>query len=345
MPQAADASTTIVMVPRERYGLTRKSLESLFAHTPGGFALVVVTSAAPADLRAWLDGEAAARGFTHLAEPAQIAPNAARNRGAALARTRYIAFVDNDVMFTPGWLEHLVACAEETGAAVVTPLTCHGTPLHTIVHHAGGEFAPDPAAWFASPRGERQITEVMHAQGLKVADRTWARGPTQCCEFHCALVRRASFEAVGGLDEAMLATKEHLDFCMSVIEHGASVMFEPNSIVTYQFPNRDAPIEAADWPFFLVRWSPEWQRRSLEHFGAKWGLKDEGYLEKRAKKVFWRHYEGVVKPQLRAMPLAQAPVIGPLVAKLIWWRTRLHAMALTARADRARKPRAARAAA
>jgi len=42
--------------------------------------------------------------------------------------------VDNDVIVSPGWLEALVACAGETGATVVSPLICQGTPLHD---HAG----------------------------------------------------------------------------------------------------------------------------------------------------------------------------------------------------------------
>lgn len=81
MPQAADVHTTIVMVPRDRYGFTRKSLESLFAHTLGPLELVV-TSAAPANLRVWLDSEAAT----------QVSPiwlsrrNSPRTRRATAAR-------------------------------------------------------------------------------------------------------------------------------------------------------------------------------------------------------------------------------------------------------------------
>lgn len=40
---------------------------------------------------------------------------------------------------TPGWLKKLVECAEETDATVISPLICQGTPVHEIVHCAGGE--------------------------------------------------------------------------------------------------------------------------------------------------------------------------------------------------------------
>ena len=58
-----------------------------------------------------------------------------------MAETEYVVFVDNDVLYTEGWLDRLVACADETGAEVVAPLTCQGLPAHTEIHHAGGDYA------------------------------------------------------------------------------------------------------------------------------------------------------------------------------------------------------------
>jgi GT2 family glycosyltransferase len=331
---------TIIVVPRERFGVSRESLESIYANTTPPFALVYVNGNAPADLTAWLSAEAAARGFTHVETGRFLAPNEARNIGLAHATTPYVVFIDNDVVCAPGWLDALVACAEETRADVVAPLTCHGSPEHTTVHQAGGEFAPDPEAFFKQPFGQRQIVEVMHLQGAKVADVApqLSRGETQCCEFHCVLVRRAVFDRIGKLDENMLATKEHIDFCMSVISTGGKVMFEPCSVVTYFFPTRQRAIVMRDWPFFLVRWSAEWQQRSMEHFRTKWGIASDEYFQDRKRRYGWRHYEGIVKPVMRRVPVvgrhrAFQRAGGVLAAPIV----RLASQILVARTDRRRR--------
>src|SRR5690606_3059112 len=171
-----------------------------------------------------------------------------------------------------------VRCADETDAAVVAPLMCEGLPAHKRIHQAGGSFAHDPQAFFEASYGERPLVDDMRLQGVQLADVAAGlqREETQNCEFHCVLVRRSIFDRIGPLDEEMLATKEHLDFCMSVIHAGGKVMFEPKSVVTYVFPCRAAPLTDEDLPYFLLRWSPEWQLRSLDRLEKKWGVAPDG---------------------------------------------------------------------
>lgn len=294
---------TIVITPRERFGEAIRSLECVLRETPEPHELIYVSGRSPRPVLDAIDAMAGRHGFSHIRIDRLLSPNEARNIGAREANGDAIVFLDNDVFCAPGWLPPLLVCAAETGADVVAPLTCHGAPLHTVVHQAGGDFATDPAAFFATPSGDREITEVMHHQNLKVADVRLERSETQMCEFHAVLVRRSAFERYGPLDEEIMATKEHLDFCMTVISAGGKVMFEPRSVVTYLFPSRHSPITPADWPFFMVRWSPEWQKRSFVRFQEKWGLKDEGYLQYRETLLTFRLAEGVVKPLLRKVPL------------------------------------------
>lgn len=340
---APEPLVTIIVVPRERFGVSEESLASIYANTTPSFALVYVNGNAPAELSARLDAEAARRGFRHVKLDRFLSPNEARNIGLSHATTRHVVFIDNDVVVAPGWLDALVACAEETGADVVTPLTCHGSPAHKIVHQAGGDFAPDPQAFFAQPFGQRQLVEVMHMQGAKVEEVAprLSRSQTQCCEFHCVLVRRSVFDRVGRLDEGMLATKEHIDFCMGVIQSGGTVWFEPASVVTYFFPTRQRAIVFSDWPFFLVRWSPDWQHRSMEHFRKKWGLASEAYFADRQGRYGWRHYEGIIKPVMRKVPVVGkrrrfqqlgGRLLGPVVG--------LASRIMVARTERRRRPAA-----
>jgi GT2 family glycosyltransferase len=86
------------------------------------------------------------------------------------------------------------------------------------------------------------------------------------------LVRTEVFARLGQLDEGLLSSPEHIDLCLSVREAGGRVYFEPSSMVSYLSP---PPFRWGDIPFYLTRWSDEWNRASLSHFRRKWNLCDD----------------------------------------------------------------------
>lgn len=326
MDRTSQAKVTIIITPRDRFGVALQSFRSVIEHTEGPYKLVYVDAGGPPDLGAELKKICADNGFRYIGLPEILNPNEARNIGIHVARTPYIVFLNNDVVVSPGWLPPLLACAEETGADVVAPLTCQKLPLHQEIHQAGGMFAADVKAFLAARPEDRRLKEVELLQGKKVRDVALQRGETQCCEFHCALVRRDVFERFGELDEK-LATKEHIDFCLTVWKGGGRVLFEPTSIVT--FLGHAGAIEPRDLRFFALRWSPAWQRSSLAHFQRKWGLPNDPYFSERKAMLRWRHYESIAEPLLRKAPLiggrhkwlaAGSAVVLPA---LEWWSNRL----------------------
>src|ERR1051325_4483142 len=126
-----EPTVTLVVVPRDHFSDTRESLESLYAHTAGAFSLVYVDGGSPPPIKAYLQREAESRGFRLIRTDHYLSPNYARNIGAHDVATRYIVFVENDVIVAPNWLAPLIECAEETGAAIVSPLTFEQRPVHT----------------------------------------------------------------------------------------------------------------------------------------------------------------------------------------------------------------------
>ena len=303
--EGAAKRVTVVVTPRERFGPALRALDTLLEVTSAPYELIYVSGRLPRRLAEQVDLRARTHGFRHERRDRHLAPNEARNIGAGLARTPYVVFIDNDVFPKAGWLTALLAGADDSRAEVVAPLTCQGWPLHTEIHQAGGTFATDVERFFAAAPGQRQIEEEMFHQGERLEEGSLERHETQLCEFHCVLVRREALEAIGGLDEDLLATKEHLDFCMTIIRAGGRVVLEPSSVVTYLIPNRHNPLKVADWPYFLLRWSPAWQWRSLERFQRKWGLADDGYMRRRASMLGWRHDEGVGKRIARKIPIVR----------------------------------------
>ncbi|MEE4212391.1 MAG: glycosyltransferase family 2 protein [Parvularcula sp.] len=303
---------SIVITQRERFGMTQESLEDLYAHTSGEFEVIYVDGNSPLPYAEYLRKEAERRGFMLIRREHYLMPNEARNLGREAAKGTYIVFCDNDVLYTDGWLEALVACAEETGAAIVAPLTCQGLPAHQVIHHAGGLFTPgnDVSKFFATPRQERRdFIEDMHGHAVPIAeyDGEMVRTKTGMCEFHCALVRADLFDKIGPLDENMRSTKEHIDLSISAWNAGEEVWFEPTSIVTYVFPCRARPLNKDDWPFFALRWSDQFGQDSLSHFIEKWLLSvPDDYLHNKRETYKMRRMQGILIPMMAQMPLVKS---------------------------------------
>lgn len=289
------AQVTLVVVPRERFSCTAESLESLYRDTCIPFELVYVDGNSPPHVRDYLKTQSEEKGFELIRTEYYLFPNQARNMGLERVKTPYLVFVDNDIVVSAGWLEALVRCAEETQAAVVGPLMCQDEPVHEVVHFAGGE-----SHIWQDKLGRRRIREKMMAQGKRVDEMLpeMERVPTELAEFHCTLVRTDIFDQLGPLDEGMLNTKEHLDFCMLVRGIGEAVYFEPASIVTY-VPG--PPLERSDLTFYMLRWSDEWTLKSLHHFRDKWDVVEDGYFTSKYKHLGWRRHATVFTPVVNAL--------------------------------------------
>jgi GT2 family glycosyltransferase len=266
------SDVTVLVVPRDHFGHARASLENLRATVPEGARWVYVDAGSPRAVRRWLKAYSAADPhFTLLRHDGFLTPNQARNRGLAHCRTPWLVFVDNDVFGQPGWLEALIHCAEETDADAVTPIVCLGGELHKEVHLAGGYSRIEVID------GERRFVEK-HGFGRKRLKKTLPKveqGPVTITEFHCLLIRRDVVAKVEPLDERLLATREHLDFGLSLDQAGARRWFEPASVVTYLAP---PPFRRGERRHFLMRWSDELCRESTDWFYDKWDVvRDEKY--------------------------------------------------------------------
>lgn len=288
---------TIVITPRERFSYAIESLESIFAHTALPYRLVYVDGNSPSPVQQYLAAQAIERSFTLIRTDHYLSPNRARNLGMTQVTTPYVVFVDNDVIVAPGWLEALLDCAEQTGAAVVGPLMCQYLPIHENIHFAGGE-----SRIIRDVKGRNRLREKMYRQGQNVADvrPQLHRTPTELCEFHCALVRSDVIARLGGFDEAMLNTKEHVDFCMAVAQLGETVYFEPDSLATY-VPT--SPLKWSDLHYYMLRWSDAWELQSLSRLQQKWHLAEDSYFQQKYKALGWRRRKTILMPILRVLTL------------------------------------------
>lgn len=282
---------TIVVVPRERFSEATRSLESILRHTAPPFDLVYVDGCSPEPVRGEVKELVRRHGFRLARRERYLAPNEARNLGLSMVDTRYVVFTDNDLHVWPGWLERLVACAEETGAGLVAPLYHQGVPGAERIHMAGGEAAIEER------EGRRYLRESHYLSAAPTDEAaSLHRGPTSLIEFHCVLARTEVLRQMGGLDARLLSTPEHVDLCLAVQAAGGGIYLEPEAKVTYVGPG---PLSWYDLPYFLLRWSDQWTQSSLQHFRAKWHLaEDDAFIRDHA--AWMRNYRRSVTYKWRS---------------------------------------------
>lgn len=316
---------TIVVVPRERFSYSQESLESIYQYTSMPFELVYVDGGSPQSIQRYLREAAVEKDFTLIRTEHFLSPNQARNLGLSQVKTDYVLFIDNDVHVSAGWLENLWQCAQETDAAVVCPLTCIGKPLHEKVHLAGGE-----ARIFTELKGDkirRRVHEKHYFVNRAVADvqDQLQRRVCEFAEFHCMLVQRSIFEQIGALDEKLLNTREHIDFCLTVAQAGGRIYCEPDAVVTYV---PEILYRWSDLAFFMLRWSDEWEVKSLKRFRKKWNLDKDKYFKKRYKRLGHRRHHAFLRPLVRQLAFGQTlPWLESFVIRLerrlnwviTWW--------------------------
>jgi len=290
-----DPRVTVVVVQRERLSPARRTLDRLLASLTLPHRMIYVDGGSPRKLAAWLRARSAQHGFDLVRVDRNLAPSESRNIGLSRATTELVAFVDNDVVVEDGWLERMIACLDETGAAAVGPLTCEGEPLGERVHFAGGSV--EIVEEVEDGRPVRRVRDRMFLAQRKlesVRDEV-RRQPVTLLEMHTMVARRETLAEVGGFDE-VLSTRYHLDLCLRLAHAGHTMWFEPEAVVHY-VPG--APRDLADAHFYMLRWSDAWERRSLEHFRRKWDLVDDDFFRRRLGRLGWRRQMTIIDPVCR----------------------------------------------
>ena len=149
---------------------------------------------------------------------------ALNNRAVAAARGSVVGLVNNDIEVLDGsWLDEMVAWALQPGVG------CVGAKLHFPdgrLQHGGVVTGIAGAAGHRSKRALR--TERGTLDDLVTVNEVSAVTAA------CLLVRKATYLAVGGLDEQTFAVAYNdVDFCLKVIEAGYRNIWTPFAELTH----------------------------------------------------------------------------------------------------------------
>jgi GT2 family glycosyltransferase len=223
-------------------------LESLFSHPPERCEMeVVVVDDASGDgtVERFADHEPP---LTIVAHDENLGFAFSCNDGAAaVGEVDYLVFLNNDTVALAGWLDALVdeiTAAPELGAVGSKLLYPDGT-----VQHAGVVIGQDrwPHHIYAGFPGEHPAVQ----RPRRFAAVTAA----------CMLIRRESFEALGGFDTAYINGYEDVDLCLRLAEErGEEVGYCARSVLYH--------LES------VTRWADDTRSEGVEHnsrrFGERW---------------------------------------------------------------------------
>ncbi len=265
----ASPRVTVVMTARERFALTSHSIKAVRASTQVPFRFIF----AHGELPDWLDAElkAHAEEWDMELRPFEglFWPNHMRKELADDLDTDYVVFLDNDLQPEAGWLEKLIACADETGAGIVGPiyLWSDGQPTDRI-HMAGGLLHEEPA------KGGRVLSEqhrFLNKTMGEVQDQL-KREPCGFVEYHCMLVRGDLVRDKEIFHDRINCVHEHIHASLVAREKGYETYIEPEAKVIYL---AFAPYKLADLEFYRRRWDKDSADESIEAFAGRWNVIDD----------------------------------------------------------------------
>lgn len=258
--ESAVEKVTIVVMPRDKFSTMENCLDAIFKNTAQPIDVWVLSGGTPKlSQKKWQKKYANMVQFTFFPE----FKNGADLRNWALKKitTRLAAFVDSDVYVRPGWLEPMVRCQKETGAAMVTPVILDRDDR---IHTAGNDL------FIVEDEGRSYASMELRFQHLKYTGKSnLIRRETAFCEMHCQLVL---VEIAHQFDifDASLREFQEMDSGLTLWRHGHKMMFEPKSVVYLFYEQRLA--HAEDIRYHMWKWDMVAMHAGFKHFKTKWGL-------------------------------------------------------------------------
>jgi GT2 family glycosyltransferase len=224
------ARVAVVIVNYQSYDELRSCLASV-ERAEGPLEVVVIDHAS--DVRAADDIASHFPAFHMLRKPGNHGFAAGVNAGAAETRAPYLLLLNPDCMIEPDVPARLIDALEsDPSAAVVGPKirNADGTIQKSarrfpdLTTGIAGRTSWLTRVWPGNPLSKHNLPVQAGERATVSVD--WVSGA-------CMLVRRASFEAIGGMDEGFFLYWEDADFCRRLKNAGSRTLYCPSAAATH----------------------------------------------------------------------------------------------------------------
>jgi GT2 family glycosyltransferase/glycosyltransferase involved in cell wall biosynthesis len=198
--------------------LTRRCLETIRDNTMAiGYEVILIDDTADAETKQLLEQVSGSRVLVNEKNEGYLR---SVNRGAALARGKWIVLCNNDIEVQPGWLEAMLDCAEsDETVGVVAPKYIAPDGL---LSEAGGIIWSDGTGVNYGRGDDPGLFQYEYRREIDYGSAA------------ALMVRAELWKEVGGFDERYLPMYyEDTDLCFEARERGWRVLYEPGAVVMH----------------------------------------------------------------------------------------------------------------
>ncbi|CAN7742630.1 glycosyltransferase [Paenibacillus sp. LjRoot153] len=218
VPNSSQPLVSIIIPVHNKWDFTYKCLVSIVQNTHGIPYEIIVMDDHSNDLTARIG---------HFVKQVTVIRNKVKrgflhncNHGAAISKGKYVLFLNNDTIVTPGWLAHLLSLPEKDptigiiGSKLIYP--------DGRLQEAGGIVYNNGYAWnfgrLDNPDKHEYnyVKEVDYISGASI------------------MIRKDVWNRIGGFDEHFApAYSEDVDIAFKARQHGYKVIYQPKSVVLH----------------------------------------------------------------------------------------------------------------
>ena len=226
-PNSRETNVTVIVPTRDKHQLLRVMLESLERTAPFADVIIVDNQSVELETLKYLKGMSTKTNYRVLKYDAKFNYAKICNMAAREAKTEFIVFANNDLVFSaPGWLENMLNHLEQTDVGLVGSILRYedGRTQHAgiVMHHLG----------LANHYKEESFSDSVTQKSCPVVS-----GVT----FALVALRSRTFSLLNGLDEEFGVGLNDVDFCLRMREVGMKIVCcAGNSVLHLESQSRDS---------------------------------------------------------------------------------------------------------
>jgi O-antigen biosynthesis protein len=247
LPECEVPEVSLIIPLYAHAELTRACLHSILEHTTRvGYEVVLVDDAADEETQKLLEQ---VRGAKILRNEKNLGYLRSMNRGASVARGKWLVLFNNDTEVTRGWLEAMLDCANSApDVGMVTP---------KFIYPDGSLNEAGAIIW-------RDGTGMNYGRGdIPERFQYEYRRETDYGSAAALMVNAELWKDTGGFDERYLPMYyEDTDLCFEARERGLRVLYEPEAVVVH--------IEGATAGNDVETGHKRYQEQNRHKFVEKW---------------------------------------------------------------------------
>jgi GT2 family glycosyltransferase/glycosyltransferase involved in cell wall biosynthesis len=179
----------------------------------------------------------------------------ANNVGVARSTGRYVLFLNNDTLVTPGWLDAMVGTIESDRRIGIVGIK-QLFPYTNKIHHTGIIFTADKRPQHIYPYSDGSLPHVNRQRAY------------QAVTGSCLLISRELFDACGQFDEGYRNGYEDIELCLQAKQHGRTVVCCTSGMIYHygQISETRTDDDDANAARMLGRWREAIEPDELKYF-------------------------------------------------------------------------------